>query len=458
MIKKRQELALRAALCSQPQSIDAWRELRQITEIEDLDHSVTRVLPSVYKNLKETLGGNDLLKLRGSARHTWARNTEFLRQLEPLILELDKESIDYRILKGGAINLLFNPPDFRIMGDIDLLVSKSEIPKVQVAFDKAGFTPKFAIKCPHQMKSRKKLEASFINNKSLEIDLHVAEERSESALFKRMLQLPPQTTLYRNLEIRLPTTELLLIHALVHGSLAVEPEDQAQMILDIELLKPRVNLPRLVRELERLNYGPTFNKYLELRNLAMGTLDETLPKVIQSPRRARLEPVTALRSVLLFSLALIRAIRFRTPRLLHLGKIWKGRNQHRILYLVWLYSGLLRQIEFLITTRLVGFIPKSHPDRKLFPVAIWSNDWRFRVTNKTNEEHLAVWLESQAFKDQSFLVFSNGRLVAVTEQISSGKYQLVLRNPATSNEISLRLPFSGCKECAVKLSDLVISQ
>ena len=81
MIEIRQELALRAALAPYPRSVEAWRELRDSTTIEELDHSVTRVLPSVYKNLKDDLVEQDLLKLKGSARHTWAKNTEFLRQL-----------------------------------------------------------------------------------------------------------------------------------------------------------------------------------------------------------------------------------------------------------------------------------------------------------------------------------------------------------------------------------------
>ena len=109
--------------------------------------------------------GQDLLKLKGSARHTWAKNTEFLRQLEPLIMELEKNSINYRVLKGGAINLLANTPNFRIMGDIDLLVSKSDLAKVHGALDKAGFTPKFAITCPHQNNSIGRAKPLYNHNR-----------------------------------------------------------------------------------------------------------------------------------------------------------------------------------------------------------------------------------------------------------------------------------------------------
>jgi len=457
MIEIRQELALRAALSPHPRSVEAWRNLRESTTIEELDHSVTRVLPSVYKNLKDDLFENDLLKLRGSARHTWARNTEFLRQLEPLIMELEKNSINYRVLKGGAINLLANTPDFRIMGDIDLLVSKSDLGKVHDALDKAGFTPKFAITCPHQNNSRKKLEFSFINKKSMEIDLHLAEERSEAALFRRMLRLPPQIAKRPNVEIKLPTIEMLIIHAMVHGLLEVDSEDRAQMLLDVEHLIKGADQELLRRELVRLNFATTFDAYCVLRRQIMGELDLHLIESIKVRRRSPLNPIKVLRPVFFVATTLVRAIRFRAPRLRDSLRIWKNHKGNRVLYLLWLYSGLVRPIELLATTKLSGFLPKDHPSRELSQVAHLANDWRFRITNESNREWIVLMLESQAFRDQSFHIFANGRLVTVTEQVQSGKYRLLIRNPALVNEISIRLPFSGCRNCARALSDLKIS-
>ncbi len=457
MIEIRQELALRAALSPHPLSVRAWRDLRESTTIEELDHSVTRVLPSVYKNLKNDLVEQDLLKLRGSARHTWAKNTEFLRQLEPLIMELEKNSINYRVLKGGAINLLANTPDFRIMGDIDLLVSKLDLGKVHDALDRAGFTPKFAITCPHQNNSRRKLESSFINKKSLEIDLHLAEERSEAALFRRMLRLPPQIVKRRSVEIKLPTIEMLIIHAMVHGLLEVDSEDRAQMLLDVEHLIKNADQEILRRELVRLNFATTFDAYCGLRRQVMGELDSHLVESIKVQGRSPLNPAKVLRPVFFVATTLVRAIRFRAPRLRDSLRIWNNHNGNRVLYLLWLYSGLARPIEFVATTKLSGFLSKDYPNRELSQVAHWTNDWRFRVTNESIQERKVIVLESRAFRDQSFLIFSNGRLVAVTEQVESGKYRLLIRDPALSNEISIRLPFSACRHCARALSDLKIS-
>ena len=160
MTSTKQDLALSAALLPADHGILMWQTLREQSTVEDLDHTVTRVLPYVYENCKELLVGNDLLKLRGSRRHTWAKNTEFYMQFKPVLQELHKNGIDYRILKGGAINLLIGPPGFRIMGDIDLLVRKKDLSKVRKLFESVGFKPKFSFGCKHNnfaLKNNKQL-------------------------------------------------------------------------------------------------------------------------------------------------------------------------------------------------------------------------------------------------------------------------------------------------------------
>jgi hypothetical protein len=143
-----------------------WEELRNLSTIEELDHSVTRILPSVHRNLKDFLTGDDLLKLRGSSKHTWAKNSEFLNQLKPLVETLNYNAIDYRVLKGGAINLLYRPGNFRIMGDIDLLISQRDLGRVRNLLEQCDFKPKFSYRCLHNDKAIKKLELDYANEGS----------------------------------------------------------------------------------------------------------------------------------------------------------------------------------------------------------------------------------------------------------------------------------------------------
>jgi hypothetical protein len=458
MIDRRQELALRAALYPKDDAVVAWNNLRRISTIEELDHSVTRILPTVYKNIKETLAGNDLLKLKGAARHTWAKNNEFLHQLKNVILELDSDSTDYRVLKGGAINLLFSPHDFRIMGDIDLLISKRDIRQTREALTRAGFKPKYSFECPHNHELNSSPEFNLINDSSLEIDIHVAEERAESALFKQMLRLSPNLIVFSSVQFKLPQIEFLIVHSIIHGQLGVETEDQAQTMLDADLLLKSANLIRLKQAFIKLNLASSFNRYLELRMSLMGETDEIVnsAKITLRPSQFRTFNLTG-KAYLQISM-LMKALKYRTPRFRDLCKIWRQNNHNRMVYLFWLYTGLIRQIEFIVMRKYSGFIPKENfPPNTIFPGSQWSNDWRFWVIGASQSESTVIQLNSGAFYNQSFLIFSNGKLAAVTERSREGKYLLVLKNLSSSNEISLRLPFSGCKDCAQALVDLKIT-
>ena len=457
MIDLRQELALKAALYPKDEAIIEWRNLRQIATIENLDHSVTRILPMVYQNIKEALSGNDLLKLKGSSRHTWAKNTEFLHQLKSVILELDNDLIDYRVLKGGAINLISSSPNLRIMGDIDLLISKRDIRQTRAALARAGFKPKFSFACPHEVELSRSSELNFINDSSLEIDLHVAEERAESEFFKQILTSPPNIVISSSVQFKIPPREFLIIHSIIHGQLAVDSEDQAQTMLDVDFLLKSTNVDRLKDAFVKLNLTKSFNRYLDLRRSLMGESDKIANSERINIRSPRFPALNFGSRVHLFLSMLAKAMKHRTPRIRDLRKIWRQKNRKRILYLIWLYAGLIRQIESLLIRKSSGFIPKeSFPPNTVFPGSQWSNEWRFWVINDSHSERAVIQLISNAFYNQSFLIFSNGKLAAVTERNSEGKYNLVLKDFSYWNEISLRLPFSGCKECAQALVDLEI--
>lgn len=459
MFDLNQELALKAALYPLDEAIVAWNSLRRISTIEELDQSVTRILPTVYQNIKEALSVNDLRKLKGMAHYTWAKNTKFLQELKNVIIELDKDSTDYRVLKGGAINLLFNPPSFRIMGDIDLLISKRDYPQTRAALARAGFKPKYSFACPHKIELSGSPELNFINDSSLEIDIHVAEERGESAFFKEMLKLPPHLVVYSSVECKIPPIEFLIIHAITHGQLGVGSGDQAQTMLDVDLLLERTSINRLKKASVKLNLGASFNQYLGLRIRLMGENRESMNYKKITLRPSQL-PAFKIAGKSFFLLSRFReAIKYRSPRFRDLHKIWGEKNHNRIVYVLWLYTGLIRQVESLVMRKISGFIPKENfPPNTIFPGSRWSNDWRFWVVNDLQSEKIVIQLNSKAFYDQFFLIFNNGQHIAATERSGEGKFLLVLKNPSYSNEISLRLPFSGCKTCAQSLADLKIKK
>lgn len=459
MTSPKQDLALRAALLPPAQGIANWQLLREQSTVEELDHSVTRVLPYVYENCKELLTGNDLLKLRGSRRHTWAKNTEFYMQFKPVLRVLHENAIDYRILKGGAINLLIGPPGFRVMGDIDLLVRKNDLTKVRKLLDDVGFKPKFSFNCPHHNPALENLELNFCNDQSLEIDIHVAEERAPRDLFLHMLQKPPLVKDFSGLPVKLPATEFLIAHALIHGGLRVQAEDEAQAILDVHVLLNAANFQAVCVLVDQLGVSDLLVTYLDKVAALVGaspfayarhspTLTQRLQSLPQKLWRLSHDIYT-----------LLLAIRYRRPRISDALHIYSAVQRNRALYLIWLYTGMIRQVEGWAIQRRGGFMGQTA--FKVNPAARWSNDWRFTIPANQGVTPVSLKLSSKSFEHQSFLVFVDGVLAGVTENSPTCEYFLridaaPIEKQRSLHEVSLRLPFAGCKACAQSMADLRI--
>jgi hypothetical protein len=143
-------------------------------------------------------------------------------------------------------------------------------------------------------------------------------------------------------------------------------------------------------------------------------------------------------------------------------QIYRYTQKNRALYVFWLYTGMLRRVERIAIKSRGGFssgsqtIANSQTVSQIHPAARWSNDWRFTVPAKQGLSRLEVKLTSKTFESQSFLVFVNGVLAGVTQNSPTCEYRLTIDNPSSLSEVSLRLPFAGCKACAQSMADLRI--
>jgi hypothetical protein len=461
MVNLKQKLALAAALLPVDQAKIKWEELRNLSTIEELDHSVTRILPSIHRNLKDLLTGNDLLKLRGASKHTWAKNSEFLTQLKPLIEALNYNAIDYRVLKGGAINLLYRPGNFRIMGDIDLLISQRDLGRVRNLLAQCDFKPKFSYRCLHNDKELRKLELDYSNEGSLEIDIHLAEHRAPRALFEKMLKRSPRIVDFSGTPIRIPDDDLLIAHSLIHGSLKVESSDQAQMILDVFLLLNDSNADRTTATVRSLRIDRLLDSYLSVE---AEIFQKTKSRKVARNKNYFLEFYFFVLNIR-FSFnrvsKLLKVIKYRSPSPLYVGKILKYFKGRSPLYVLWLYTGMIRPIERFAIDKFGGFSNKMDSKaavrmNQTSPAYQWTNDWRFAFNNLTGQTRHIILFSSAAFKSQSFLVFANGKLMGVTAKNDDSQYRFDFYEPTKQIEISLRLPLSGCKKCALALSDLSV--
>ena len=157
------------------------------------------------------------------------------------------------------------------MGDIDLLVRKKDLSKVRKLFESVGFKPKFSFGCKHNNFALKNLEVNFCNDQSLEIDIHVAEERSPRELFIKMFHQPPLLKEFSGIPVLLPAAEFLIAHALIHGGLQVQIEDEAQAILDVHFLLNSSNFAATSAMMQDLGATELLVAYLKKAETLLGS-------------------------------------------------------------------------------------------------------------------------------------------------------------------------------------------
>jgi hypothetical protein len=453
MINLKQELALGAALLPTELALKKWQELASITTVEELEHSVTRTLPKVYLNCKDEISGNQLLKLKGSYRHSWAKNIELFMQLKPVLKTLQEEAIDYRLLKGGAINMLIGPPGTRIMGDIDLLIDKKDLHKLRHILMKLGFRQMFSLKCKHVNRRAQKLELNFVNSGSLEIDIHIVQERKPRRLFQIMMKSSPVVKNFSGISVLIPNKEQLISHSLIHGHLNFQDEDESQTIMDVYTLLDSQNIENALQLADYLGISSLFEDYF--KNIANIGLLNDLKGSFKKRRITAIANSMKDNYYVAYNGAriIMRAIWYSTPSLRNFLRILRTQKVNRILYLLWVYTGMLRPLEFQIIKRLKGFTGENQQHLgvktlRLNSASQWSNDWRFGFSVDSQLSKIKVKVVSVGLTNQSFLVFLNGKLIRVTESTNSGEIILELSELRPWNEISFRLPFSGCNICS----------
>ena len=472
-LSKEHELALRAALLPAPRSVESWNTLVEMIPIEDLDGSITRIMPAIYQNIGTQLSVNGLPKLKGSYLFAWARNTEFTRNLKPLLLALEKTPIEYRILKGGALNFLFQSLGLRSMGDVDFLIGKKDLATFHQLLEETGFRRKFSDSCPHIKSGNSDPELNFVNSENIELDLHIMEDRRPKLLFELALKSPANVCEFMGTKIKLPPTEILILHTIYHGKIGVQTSDEIQSLLDTKRLIRFAETEELTRLSEKLHFVDLLENYLDSISYITG---ETFDFATINRRRIwhRFRYKMSGMGIFLERLKDLGTIRksrsIGGERLFSVLRHFRG---HRITYCLWLATGKLRPLERFCWHLSRGFLKhpsgtiSSNPDIE-YPVtyshglvsfnslASQSQDWRFSLRTPSEAKKISISMFSLSFQMQSFLVFVNGQVAGVTDRNSLGTHTLVIHNPSSVLEISLRLPASGCEACALKLEDLVL--
>lgn len=181
---KVQHFLLMAAIKEPEQALIYWAQLKEYLGLVDLNYSelegttlshlfdkldsgAARLLPIVYKNLKNFTDDVLLHSIKSYYRYTWARNQYFYDQ----VLSFAKENpdLDIVLLKGLSSAFYYTDDSgIRIAEDIDILIRKEQIKPLLKKLDKL-----------YSLKIRYKLAritgslhaATYVYNKT-ELDVH----------------------------------------------------------------------------------------------------------------------------------------------------------------------------------------------------------------------------------------------------------------------------------------------
>ena len=119
-----QELLLRAALLPGAAARDCWREWRSLVDIDRLDGGSQRLLPLVYRNLRDIVSTDpDGETLRDSYLRTWHANQMAFEAIAPVLEAFDRTGVRSMLLKGAALAVRhYGDYGLRPMEDCDVMV------------------------------------------------------------------------------------------------------------------------------------------------------------------------------------------------------------------------------------------------------------------------------------------------------------------------------------------------
>ncbi|MBP9726333.1 MAG: nucleotidyltransferase family protein [Gammaproteobacteria bacterium] len=161
-----QELLLKAALSKFPEAIIAWTNYLATHDLDHIEHACIHLLPLVYMNIQQ----NHVCK--SVYRYWWASNHLFLNRFKQLLQTLIEQNIEPCLLKGGALMLCcYSSPGARVIGDIDILIDKSQVKKTIERLMSLGWQPSFEME---NLEDYMKIKhgCHFTNQHNQCVDLH----------------------------------------------------------------------------------------------------------------------------------------------------------------------------------------------------------------------------------------------------------------------------------------------
>jgi hypothetical protein len=464
--------AVLAATADTPIALEAWSALLAETDFADISRSTQRLAPMVYLNLKDAPDVAERGRLRGAYKYAWSKNHNLIAFLVPIVSDLGSAGINYRIAKGIAIQLALGIVGARVVGDVDLVISRDDVEVAKKILEKNGFRCNSVSACGLHPPSAIHNALDF-NNGDAHIDVHVAELKDPSRLLIEMLREPPRRVDYAGSTVLIPSPELLLLHSATHGKASASETDFSQSVTDIALLLPACDLPLLRRQAESSGiYEALWSLGQTLNHLGRPELNVPSAR-LRSLSAAK--PAFAHKGSTLLGKARYAASLWRQR--FHGGKpilaAMREFTGQRFPYVLWTLLGQFSSLERFAFARRLGFLRlptqpfqgtafvqpfnKSHLDGVTAnSVASKCFDYRFAFRCPDDTREFVLTFDGECFDDVDVAVHHNGvsllRIVA-----GSSERRLAVLNPPEHNEISLRPISVACEACFDTMKSLEVS-
>ena len=472
------ELSLAAALATDDVALAAWIELMEYLPFDEVNINTQRLAPIIFNNLRHYSNVPERERLRGTYKYHWAKTTQIIYSIAPLLQLLDQASINYRIIKGLAIQLSQRTVGARIMADCDIVIKEKDAQRAVEIIESLGFRPKFHAPCncypstAHFYPPTGYIQGLSFTHGKTELDLHVAESKFPKRLLGRMLDHPPELVRWGSLVVCVPNQELLTLHAIVHGERANGPSDLVQAVSDVVQLSRTVDIKKigiLAKELKLEGSVANFRRLTDKASFKTPYL--SLPNVGHfkstwlHTRRAWLQSSYG-------PLLILRQIRARRSGRKIVVDFHNQSLFSRILYRIWLYTGQIVVLERWICNLGGRFMRKpqaaisdglivapftrdfTNNQLSILRVAQDTLDWRFRIRLPVDSKRVMIRVHAEALSKLDFTVIVNGVVLCDIFGDDPNTHVVTIQQPRTDLEISLRPLWDACPLCFSKLNSM----
>ena len=219
-ITRPQESLLRACTGRGPAAIAAWREWKDLVDMERLGPGTTCLFPLLHSNLRKQGFEESALpgKLKGVYRQAWSRNEVLFHAVRGALNALHAAGIEVMLIKGPALAVAgYKDAGLRPMKNFAVLVPESRLASTIQTLTTAGWVSRFlhldrALPIRHA--------AEFLDADGHRLDLHWRFLLERPGINPWDHAIPHD---FDGLPVRIPLPADQLLQVCVYGPLAGEP-------------------------------------------------------------------------------------------------------------------------------------------------------------------------------------------------------------------------------------------